>query len=264
MLEHFARIGDERGLARSHMLAYYLHWLKARATPAGEELRLAAEHARKARDDGLRERALAAYVGTLRYGQAGCAHDLAGDSTRSSASSLARTSRPASKHARRSSVAGSTDASDEARRLVAAGGRRFRSLGNSETAAGYEQDAGQPGVVAGRPRCRARGAGAQRRHSRAPRRARAPIHHTGVPRTGPLAAGKRRRGQRGDRARRGAGRHRRRRNLIETHRVRAQTGARRRGRRGRRALGAKRGRPRVRDRRSRRPSQHASSTSRAS
>jgi hypothetical protein len=95
-LEHFARVGDERALARSHMLAGHLHWMKARTTPAGEELRLAAEHAGKAKDDGLRERALASYVGMLRYSSLDAHTRSRSDSMRSSASGLARSSRPAS------------------------------------------------------------------------------------------------------------------------------------------------------------------------
>jgi ATP/maltotriose-dependent transcriptional regulator MalT len=47
-----------------------VHWLASQATAAGEEARLAAEHARRAGDEGLRTRALAAVGGTLGLGPA--------------------------------------------------------------------------------------------------------------------------------------------------------------------------------------------------
>jgi class 3 adenylate cyclase/tetratricopeptide (TPR) repeat protein len=68
MLEELARSGDERGLAKAHMLAFWLHWTATKATLAGEEVRLAAEHARRGGDVGLWSRALGWYVATLIYG----------------------------------------------------------------------------------------------------------------------------------------------------------------------------------------------------
>jgi DNA-binding SARP family transcriptional activator/class 3 adenylate cyclase len=69
MLEFFARSGDERSLARAHMLAFFLHWHKGLATRAGAQARIAARHARKARDEGLREWALEWYLSALTYGR---------------------------------------------------------------------------------------------------------------------------------------------------------------------------------------------------
>jgi class 3 adenylate cyclase len=58
LLERFADAGDERGLAKAHLLAWSMHWLASRASAAATEARLAAEYARKAGDDGLYARAL--------------------------------------------------------------------------------------------------------------------------------------------------------------------------------------------------------------
>lgn len=68
MLEQLARAGDERGIAKAHMLAFWVHWAANRATLAAEQVRLAAEHARSAQDNGLRSVALGWYVATLIYG----------------------------------------------------------------------------------------------------------------------------------------------------------------------------------------------------
>jgi class 3 adenylate cyclase/tetratricopeptide (TPR) repeat protein len=68
MLDELARTQDDRGLAKAHMLAFWVQWAASRATLAAEQVRLAAEHARKAGDIGRRSRALGWYVATLIYG----------------------------------------------------------------------------------------------------------------------------------------------------------------------------------------------------
>jgi class 3 adenylate cyclase len=68
MLDALGRAGDDRGLAQAHMLAFWMRWTASRATLAGEEVRLAAQHARNAGDIGLWSRALGWYVATLIYG----------------------------------------------------------------------------------------------------------------------------------------------------------------------------------------------------
>jgi class 3 adenylate cyclase len=68
MLEELTRSRDDRGLAKGYMLAFWQQWTAYRATLAAEEVRLAADHARKAGDTGLRSRALGWYVGTLIWG----------------------------------------------------------------------------------------------------------------------------------------------------------------------------------------------------
>jgi class 3 adenylate cyclase/tetratricopeptide (TPR) repeat protein len=68
MVDELARSEDDRGLAKAHMLAFWVQWAASRATLAAEQVRLAAEHARKAGDIGGRSRALGWYVATLIYG----------------------------------------------------------------------------------------------------------------------------------------------------------------------------------------------------
>jgi tetratricopeptide (TPR) repeat protein len=70
MLRSLARAGDERGIARAHWGAFWVHWGSNHAVEAGEQVKLAAEHARLAGDEGLRARALGWYVVTLMYGPA--------------------------------------------------------------------------------------------------------------------------------------------------------------------------------------------------
>ena len=69
MLARLAQAGDQRGLARAHLLAYWVHMEGQRATPAAEQALLAAEHAHHAGDPGLRSRALGLYLGTLVFGR---------------------------------------------------------------------------------------------------------------------------------------------------------------------------------------------------
>jgi hypothetical protein len=68
MLEQLAEAGDDRGMARARMLAFWVNWGANRATAAADQVRQAAEHARLADDAGLRSRALGWYVTTLIYG----------------------------------------------------------------------------------------------------------------------------------------------------------------------------------------------------
>jgi len=68
MLEELARVGDDRGIARARMLAFWVNWGANRATAAADQVRQAAEHAQLAGDAGLRSRALGWYVTTLIYG----------------------------------------------------------------------------------------------------------------------------------------------------------------------------------------------------
>ena len=70
MLDQLARAGDDRGLAKAHMVAFWAQWTASRATPAAEQARLAAEHALSAGDVGMWSRALGWYVATLIYGPA--------------------------------------------------------------------------------------------------------------------------------------------------------------------------------------------------
>jgi tetratricopeptide (TPR) repeat protein len=68
VLQQLAERGDERGLAKAHMAAFWAHWAISHARPAAAELRLAAEHAARAGDNGLRARALGWQVAALMWG----------------------------------------------------------------------------------------------------------------------------------------------------------------------------------------------------
>jgi tetratricopeptide (TPR) repeat protein len=68
LLAELERRGDERGMAKAHMVAFSRYWLASQATPSAVEVRLAAEHARKAGAGGLRARALAWYLVTNLFG----------------------------------------------------------------------------------------------------------------------------------------------------------------------------------------------------
>ena len=68
LLERLAQTGDDRGLAKAHMLFFWRHWAANNATLAAAESRLAATHAHTAGDGGLRARALGWHIATLMYG----------------------------------------------------------------------------------------------------------------------------------------------------------------------------------------------------
>ena len=149
LLEHFAQVGDERGLARAHMVAYYRHWLQAHLAAAGQELRLAAQHARNAGDDGTRERALAGYVATLRYGPADA-------QTTARALDAIERERPgpylaASVDNMRGELARRDGRFSEARRLQQRAIEGWRSLGLPAWEAGEEQGLGGLELSAGDP-----------------------------------------------------------------------------------------------------------------
>jgi tetratricopeptide (TPR) repeat protein len=68
MLAQLAQTADDRGLARAHLLAYWVHMMAAQATAAGEQALLAAEHAHNAGNEGLRSRARGLYLAALTAG----------------------------------------------------------------------------------------------------------------------------------------------------------------------------------------------------
>jgi tetratricopeptide (TPR) repeat protein len=68
LLELALAAGDERALAKAHLMALELHSLPGRATAAAEEALLAAKHARDAGDEVLRSRALGMYLTMLQVG----------------------------------------------------------------------------------------------------------------------------------------------------------------------------------------------------
>jgi DNA-binding SARP family transcriptional activator/class 3 adenylate cyclase len=67
-LRRLEAAGDERGLAKAHLLGFWASSQGGRCKPAAEHAAKAAEHARYAGDEGLRSRALALYVVALVHG----------------------------------------------------------------------------------------------------------------------------------------------------------------------------------------------------
>jgi class 3 adenylate cyclase len=147
ILERLAKAGDDRGLAKAHMVAFWVHWLATQATAAGEELRRVAEHARRAGDGGMRSRALAQYVLTLIYGPANAAtmaREIAEIEEEDLGPYLA-----AFVHLGHSELKRLEGNLDEARRLAQRGIDDLGSLGMGAVQAGLEQDLGQIELSAG-------------------------------------------------------------------------------------------------------------------
>ena len=70
LLDLLTKAGDERGIAKIHMLAFHQHQMNSQAKPASERARRAAFHAARAGDEGLRSRALGWYITQLTWGPA--------------------------------------------------------------------------------------------------------------------------------------------------------------------------------------------------
>src|SRR5205814_9941067 len=68
LLGRLTAAGDGRGLAKAHTVAFWVYWTNADAAAALRELRIAAEHAGNAGDDGLLARIIGASVAPLIYG----------------------------------------------------------------------------------------------------------------------------------------------------------------------------------------------------
>jgi class 3 adenylate cyclase/DNA-binding SARP family transcriptional activator/tetratricopeptide (TPR) repeat protein len=65
LIAQLAGAGEERALANAHLVGVHQGWLAGRFAAANEQARLAAEHARRAGDDGLRSKAIGYFVGGL-------------------------------------------------------------------------------------------------------------------------------------------------------------------------------------------------------
>jgi tetratricopeptide (TPR) repeat protein len=68
ILARFEEAGDDVGIAKAHLVAAMQSWAAAQATPSAARIRLAAEHAGRAGDEGLRSRAMEIHMGPLIYG----------------------------------------------------------------------------------------------------------------------------------------------------------------------------------------------------
>jgi tetratricopeptide (TPR) repeat protein len=149
ILERFATAGDDRGLAKAHMVASAAHWLATDATAAGEELRRVAEYARKGGDGGMHSRALAQYVLTLIYGPANSATialEIGKIEEEDLGPYLA-----AFVHLGRGELRRLEGNFDEARRLTQRAIDDLGSLGMGAAQGGLEQDMGQVELSAGDP-----------------------------------------------------------------------------------------------------------------
>ena len=71
LLDRVTQSGDERGIAKAHMVAFYQHLFALRGELAAEEARLVAVHAGNAGHEGLRSQALGWYITELLWGPAG-------------------------------------------------------------------------------------------------------------------------------------------------------------------------------------------------
>ena len=149
VIEHLREAGDERGQATAHMAAVLVNLTCGRFKAAGEAAHLAAEHAARAGDEGLRARAVAWYVGSLVYGP-DHAEEVAQELDALESEDLGPYVSSFVEHAR-GELARLAGRFDEARALKRSAIEHFRALG-VEWMAGdclnqlalVEMDAGQP------------------------------------------------------------------------------------------------------------------------
>ncbi len=147
ILDQLAATGDERGVAKAHIAAFWVHRLASRWRPAGEQARLAADHARKAGDNGLLAQALSGYARSILRGPR---------HARAIATELDRIAREehgpylaASLDASRGELAGLQGDFTEARRLMRRAIEGFQALGMPEAVAEYRQSLGMTELAAG-------------------------------------------------------------------------------------------------------------------
>jgi class 3 adenylate cyclase/tRNA A-37 threonylcarbamoyl transferase component Bud32 len=149
ILQQLAEADDHSGIARAHLVASMPHWLASQWTLAGEQARLAAEHAHKAGDEGLRSRALAFYVGSIIYGRADV-----GEIARE-LDTIERDEPGASLAARvdlgRGQLARLKGRMTDARRLMERAIEGFRALGMRELEAACDHELGVTELSAGDP-----------------------------------------------------------------------------------------------------------------
>jgi class 3 adenylate cyclase/predicted ATPase len=69
LLERLTKLGDQRGIAKAHMVAFQRYWFPGETNSAREQARMAAVHAAEAGDEVLRSRALNCYQRALVWGQ---------------------------------------------------------------------------------------------------------------------------------------------------------------------------------------------------
>jgi DNA-binding SARP family transcriptional activator/class 3 adenylate cyclase len=149
ILERLTKAGDHRGIARAHMTEFWVHIIVCQWTSAGEQARLAAEHARRAGDEGLRTQALGGQLSALFYG---------GLHVNALAEALDELGREevgpyleSRLLAHRASLARLRGHFDQARRLTLRAIEGHHALGLHETAAGTEVGLAITELSAGQP-----------------------------------------------------------------------------------------------------------------
>jgi tetratricopeptide (TPR) repeat protein len=149
ILRQLVEAGDQRGIAKAHLAAYWVHHLASRHEPAGEQARLAAEHAAKAGDEGLRSQALGWYVGSILRGP---------QHTRAAVQALEEIARE--QHGpylatrldfRRGQLARLEGHINASRRLIQSAIDGFHALGMPQHVAGCENDLAVTELAAGDP-----------------------------------------------------------------------------------------------------------------
>ncbi len=150
LIAQLERAGEERALANAHLVAVQLNWGAGRFGAANEQARRAAEHARRAGDDGLRSKAIGYFLGGLVTGR-DSADTMAQELASLEAEQLGPYAEAFMQHAR-GELARLSDDFPEARRLTRAAIDRFLALGINAMAGGCYHQLGPLEVQAGKPR----------------------------------------------------------------------------------------------------------------
>ena len=149
ILRQLAATNDEAGMARAHLVAFMPHWVASQWSLAGEQARLAAQHAVNAGDEGMRSRALAFYIGAIVYGQADVrtiARELDATQLGEPGASLAARIELA-----RGQLARLEGRFPDARIFMQRAFESFEALGMRELQAGCDSELGVVELSAGRP-----------------------------------------------------------------------------------------------------------------
>jgi class 3 adenylate cyclase len=149
LIAQLARAGEERALANAHLVAVQLNWMLGRFAAANEQARRAAEHARRAGDDGLRSKAIGYFLGGLIPGPQS-AETMARELAALESEELGPYAEAFMQHVRGELARLSGDF-PEARRLTQAAIERFLALGINAMAGGCYHQLGPMEVQAGKP-----------------------------------------------------------------------------------------------------------------
>jgi len=149
LIAQLARAGDERALANAHLLGVQLNWMLGSSAAANEQARLAAEHARRAGDDGLRSKAIGYFLGGLIAGPES-AETMAQELAALESEQLGPYAEAFMQHVRGELARLSGDF-PKARRLMRAAIERFLALGINAMAGGCYHQLGPMEVQAGKP-----------------------------------------------------------------------------------------------------------------